>query len=175
MTHNNNLMTSPIGELVFMATERPITDSKTNKQQYTVKLAFDVKKDKNFLAQIAEINDAKVVTAQTYRGKSDKLKAILASGKALIEAKSNFKPTVYDSAGNELEESPMFFADSTGTAQMIVQPYRGDKGGTINLIGVVIHNVNSPEGTGGGNGSSRETQKANLERIRDQLRASAAE
>ncbi len=155
-----NLLTSPVGTIQFMAAGTPVKDSKTGKESFSINLAFDVKKDAKWLAQITEINDAKVVTAQSYRGKSDAVKELLASGKARVEARSNFKPTVYDKDGNELEEAPMFFADSTGTAQMIVSPYKGDKGGTINLVGIILHSVSSPESTG--DGTDRETRLAQL-------------
>ncbi len=155
----STLITSPVGEIQFMAAGTPVK-STNDKLQYTVRLAYDSKKDKKFLEQIANINDAKVVTAQTYRGKSDEVRALLATGKSLVSASSNFKPKVYDSNGNELEEAPLFYADSTGTAQVIVQPYKGDKGGTINLIGIIVHSIESPEGKS--EGGSREDRLAQL-------------
>ncbi len=153
------LMKSPVGEIQFLAVENPVK-STSGKEVYTVKLAFDVKKDKEWLAQISEINDAKVVTAQTYRGKSEAVKAILAQGKALVGADSKFQPETFDSAGTPLEENPRFFADSSGTAQMIVQPYQSDKGGTINLLGVVIHTIENAEGSS--SGTDRETRLVQL-------------
>ena len=164
MSTNRNLLTSPKGSIQFMAAQNPVKET-NGKMVYTVKLALDIKKDKEFLAKVSEINEAKVVTEKTYRGKSEATKAVLATGKALVSASSKFKPTVYDSNGNELEEAPYFFSDSTGTAQMIVQPYHGDKGGTINLIGIVIHSLENPEGTG--ENTDRESRLA-------QLRAAAA-
>lgn len=159
MSTNRNLLTSPIGEIQFMAAENPVKDT-NDKAVYTLKLAFDAKKDKEFLDVVSKINDSKVVTEKSYRGKSAAIKAILATGKALVSASSQFKPTVYDTNGNEMEEAPYFFAESKGTAQMIVQPYEGKKGGTINLIGIIVHNLENPEGTG--EGVSRETRLAQL-------------
>lgn len=161
MATKENLITSPVGEIQFLAANSPVKDSKTGKETFSINLAFDVKTDAKWLAQIAEINDAKVVTAESYRGKSAAVKALLATGKARIEARSNFKPSIYDKEGNELEEAPMFFADSTGTAQMIVQPYQGTKGGTINLVGIIIHSVSSAQTTSG-DGTSREARLAQL-------------
>ena len=163
MSTNRNLLTSPVGSIQFMAAENPVKQSMSDdKQVYTIKLALDCKKDKEFLAQVAEINDAKVVTAQTYRGKVQATKDLLATGKALVSANSNYKPELYDNKGNKLEEAPLFFGDSTGTAQMIVQPWKGDKGGTINLVGVIIHSVENAEGTGSSNTGDRETRLAQL-------------
>ncbi len=166
MSTNRNLLTSPVGSIQFMAAEKPVK-STNDKMVYTVRLAFDSKKDAAFLKQVADINDAKVVTERSYRGKSDSVKALLATGKSLVSANSNFKPTVYDAKGNELDEAPMFFAESTGTAQMIVQPYTGDKGGTINLIGIIVHNVESPEGTSGGS----EDREGRLAQLREAVKA----
>ena len=160
MSANTNLLPSPVGSIQFMAAENPVRQSKSDdKMVYTIKLAFDVKADAKFLAQVAEINDAKVVTSQTYRGKDQAVKELLATGKALVGANSNFKPKVYDNKGNELEEAPMFFGDSTGTAQMIVEPWTGTKGGTINLISIIIHEVSTPESASNG---SREDRLAQL-------------
>lgn len=165
MSTNKNLLTSPVGSIQFMAANNPVKQSKSgDKLVYTIKLALDVKKDKEFLAQIEAINDAKVVTAQTYRGKVQETKDLLATGKALVSANSNFAPEIYDSKGNKLDDAPSFFGDSTGTAQMIVQPWIGEKGGTINLIGIIIHSVENAEGTTGGTtgGTDRESRLAAL-------------
>ncbi len=163
MSTNRNLLTSPVGSIQFMAAENPVKQSKSDdKLVYTIKLALDVKKDAAFLEQVAAINDAKVVTSSTYRGKVEATKALLATGKALVSANSNFKPEIYDNKGNKLEEAPMFFADSAGTAQMIVQPYKGEKGGTINLVGIIVHNVENAESTGTSGSSDRESRLAQL-------------
>jgi hypothetical protein len=161
-TSKGNLLTSPVGEIVFMAAENPVRQSKSDdKLVYTSKLAFDNKKDKAWLAEVSAINDAKVVTARSYRGKDEKLIALLESGKSLVGANSKFKPTIYDAKGNQLEEAPLFFGDSKGTAQMIVEPYIGAKGGTINLISIIVHSIENAEGTSP-TGDSRETRLAQL-------------
>lgn len=160
MTTNTNILTSPVAEIYFMAAENPVKDNKTGKENYSVRLAFDSKKDKEFLDKINEINDAKVVTSKTYRGKSKEIQAVLDSGKSLVEAKSQFKPNVYDSEGNQLEEAPLFFSGDTGTAQMLVQPYYGQKGGTINLVGIIVHKLENSNQQG--DGTSRETRLAQL-------------
>ena len=162
MSTNRNLLTSPVGSIQFMAAENPVK-STNDKMLYTIRVAYDSKKDAAWLKQVAELNDAKVVTAHSYRGKSEAVKALLATGKSLVSASSKFKPQLYDNKGNELEEAPMFFGDSTGTAQMIVQPYVGEKGGTINLIGIIVHEVSTPEGTGSEGGTTdREGRLAQL-------------
>ena len=171
MSTNRNLLTSPVGSITFMAAEKPVKQSKSDdKMVYTIKLALDCKKDKEFLNKVSEINDAKVVTAQTYRGKVQAIKDLLATGKALVSANSKFKPEVYDNKGNQLEEAPMFFGDSTGTAQMIVQPYTSDKGGTINLLGIIIHSIENAEGSETTDGD----RESKLSALRAQLRTAVA-
>lgn len=160
MSTNKNLLTSPVGTIEFMAAENPLQQK--DKEVYTIKLAFDVEKDKEFLSKVAEVNDAKVVTAKSYRGKVKSIQALLDTGKALVSANTIYKPIVWDNKGNELEECPLFFEDSKGTAQMIVEPWKGDKGGTINLMGIIIHSV---EGTGESTGASREDRLARLREI----------
>lgn len=158
MSTNRNLLTSPVGTIQFMAAENPVKET-SGKSVYTLRLAFNAKDCADWLSQVSDINDAKVVTAQTYRGKSDAVKAVLADGNAMISASSKFKPNVYDSEGNQLDEAPTFFGDSSGTAQMIVQPYQGEKGGTINLVGIIIHEIDTPTT---GDGTDRETRLAQL-------------
>lgn len=158
---STNLKKSPVGEILFMAAENPVTDKKTGNEYYTLKLAFDVKKDKEWLDEVAQINSAKVVTQHTYRGKNEEAKKLLSQGKAFVEAKSNFRPTVFDANGNEMEQNPYFFNESTGKAQMIVQPYVGEKGGTINLVGIVIHLLNNPES----DGTDKETRLSQLKAL----------
>lgn len=161
MSTNRNLLTSPKGSLQFLAAVNPVKAAKSDdKLVYTIRLAFDSEKDKEFLEQVAEINDAKVVTAATYRGKSKETKELLATGVSLVSASSLYKPIVYDTEGNEMEDNPYFFVDSTGTAQMIVEPYTSNKGGTINLIGIIIHSLEHAEGKG--EGMDRETRLAQL-------------
>lgn len=163
------LLTSPVGDIVWMAAHTPHEDKKTGKKTYSVRLAIDPSTDTDgFLAAVTKLNKKKVVTAKSYSGESEKLQEILATGKVLIEARSQFAPTVSDAQGNKLEEAPMFFAESTGKARMIVQPYTSDKGGTINLIEIVLYEINTPESET--SGESREEQ---LARIRAQLREAA--
>jgi hypothetical protein len=157
---NSNLLTSPVGEIQFLAVNRPVTTSKGT-EVYSIRLALDSVKDAEWIAKIAEINSSKPVTADTYRGKSKEVKELLAQGKTLISAETKFEVALYDKKGEKLEEAPMFFADSHGTAQMVVQPYtKSAKGGTINLVAVIIHNVESENGNSGA--VDRETRLAQL-------------
>lgn len=162
MSTNGNLLTSPVGEIQFLAVNRPVKNSKGTEVR-TVRIAFDSKKDADFISQIAAINSSKPVTASTYRGKNAEIKALLEKGKTLISAETRFEVPVYDGNGNKLEEAPNFFKESTGTAQMVVQPYtKSAKGGTINLMAVIIHTME-----GGGETLSAEERLAKLNALRE--------
>lgn len=160
MSTDGNLLTSPVGELHFMAVNNPVTNTKTGKSKREICLLLDSKEAADFIAQIAEVNSGIPVTATTYRGKDKNLKAELAKGKTKISAGTQFEVPVYDSKGNKLEENPNFFAGDKGTAQMVVQPYtKSEKGGAINLVAVIIHSI---ESTNTGGGTDRETRLAQL-------------
>jgi len=158
-TTNQNLVTSPKAMIYWMAASTP-TKTQTGKEKYSVRLAFDVKKDKDFLEQVKEVNKKLVVTEHTYQGESREVEELLSKGKALVGASSIFKPICFDAEGNELEENPLFFKESTGIAQMIYEPYKGEKGGSLNLTGIIIHSIDNPEGAG--EGMSREARLAQL-------------
>ncbi len=136
---------------MFMAVEKPYKDKQSGKEYYTIKLSFDNKKDAEFLSQIKEINKKMVVTEHTYQGEDQKSIEELKKGRSFVSAKSFFKPLVTNKEGDEMEECPMFFTGSVGTAQMYVDVYEGEKGNTINLVGIKIHNVESPENVTSGN------------------------
>jgi hypothetical protein len=153
-----NLLTSPAGEIQFLAVSRPVTNSKGT-EVYTIRLALDSEKDAEFISQIAAINSNKPVTEKTYRGSNKEIKEMLSRGKTLISAETKFEVPVYDKDGQKMEEAPMFFADSKGTAQMVVQPYtKSAKGGTINLVAVILHSIESENSTG----TDRESRLAQL-------------
>lgn len=166
------LLTSPVGDIVWMAAHTAHEDKKTGKKTYSIRLALDPADDnEGFIKAVTKVNKKKVVTEKSYSGESPKLQAILSTGKVLIEARTQFQPTVSDAAGNVLEDIPMFFAESSGRARMIVEPYTSDKGGTVNLIEIVLVELTSPETTSE-SGSTREEQ---LARIRAQLREAASQ
>lgn len=145
-------LTSPVGQIWFLAANNPVTNKKTGKQQYSIGLIFDSKEAAEWITQLTEINEALVTTAETYKirgGKNKALKALLDSGKVKVEARTKFKPLLFDSKGNELDSAPYFFSESTGTAQMIVETFDSEEGGGIKLEGIMIHNIDTPEGAGG--------------------------
>lgn len=167
-----NAKKSPVGQLLFLVANKALPNSK-GKDVYSVRIAFDSVKDADFIAEIADINPAKPVTSATYRGKTTSkgyaaTKALLDSGKTIISAESIYKPEIFDKDGNVMEEAPMFFADSTGTAQMMYTPYtKSEKGGTINLVGVKIHSLDSGSSTG--STVDRETRLAELRALAKQV------
>lgn len=158
-------LTSPVGQIWFLAANNPVTNKKTGKQQYSIGLIFDAKKDAEWIDQLTSVNDALVTTAETYKirgGKNKELKALLDSGKVKVEARTKFKPLVFDAKGNELESAPYFFSESTGTAQMIAETFESEEGGGIKLEGIMVHNIDTPESSGG---MTQEERAAKLREI----------
>src|SRR5690349_6861434 len=117
---DENLLTSPVGQIWFMAVNQPVTNSRTGKSKREICLLLDSKADASFIKEIAKVNAGIPVTAATYRGTDGKLKAILETGKTKISAGTQFEVPVYDKNGQKMEENPSFYPGSTGMAQMIV-------------------------------------------------------
>ena len=163
MSTNGNLLTSPVGEILYMAVAQPVTNAKTGKARKEITLLLDSKEAAEFISAVADVNSGIPVTEHTYRPQkkteaSEKLKAAL-KGKTKISAGTQYDVAVFDSQGNEIEDIPSFFAgESKGTAQMVVQPYtKSDKGGSINLVAVYIHSLEGSKST-----TSREERLAQL-------------
>jgi len=159
MTTNSNLLTSPKGTVWFMALNTPVSNSKTGKEKREITVLLDSKEAAEFISAIADVNSGIPVTEHTYRGKDKNLKEAL-KGKTKISAGTQFEVPVYDSKGNKLEEIPMFFTGSKATAQIVVQPYtKSEKGGAINLVAVILHDIQQAEGS---NNNNREAKLAEL-------------
>lgn len=154
-------ITSPVCSIHFMAAEYPVKNRK-GEDEYTITLIADEKKDKSWLDAVSLINEAKVVTSSTYRGKSERMKEALKGGKAKVTITSKFKPRVFDAEANELEEAPLFAVESTGTAQVMAGIYEGKAGGTLNLKEIYIHSIDTPEGASTGGGMTQEERRAAL-------------
>ena len=154
-----NLITSPKGEIQFLALNRKVAkDLKPDSAQgYAIRLKFDgnTEEGKAFKDVISKINPSLIGS-----------KHVDVKGEYTVRAFTQFELSVVDAAGNDMEEKPNFYKDSKGVARMIVQPYtKNELGGTINLIGVVIHNLEAGEATSEGSTgtSSREDLRAALQ------------
>lgn len=155
MSTQGNLLTSPKGEIQFLALNRKVAkDMKPNSTQgYAVRLKFDetTAEGKAWKATISKINPNLIGN-----------KHVNSKTEYTVRAFTQFEVSVVDGAGNDVSESPNFFKDSKGEARMIVQPYTGNElGGTINLVGVVINNIEHAENEGGM--SSRDELRAQLQ------------
>lgn len=158
---DTGLLTSPVGEIWYMAVNEAVENKKTGKSKREICLLLDSAEAKDFITSVKKVNKGIPVTEHTYSGEDDNLKAAL-KGKTKISAGTLFEVPVYDKDGNKLDEAPNFFKKNgdTGTAQMVVQPYtKSEKGGSINLAAVIIHNIESVEGA---EGTDRETRLAQL-------------
>lgn len=139
MSTNSNYITSPKGEIIFMALNRKVAKAMTegSPEGYMIKLRFNSnnKDHAEFKAAIAAINPNLIGTRN-----------IENKGDFTVRAFSLFAPEVVNGNGDAMEEIPNFYKDSKGTATMVVQPYTGNSlGGTITLAGVVIHELDSSE------------------------------
>ena len=154
-----NLITSPKGEIQFLALNRKVAkDLKPDSAQgYAIRLKFDgnTEEGKAFKDVISKINPNLIGS-----------KHVDVKGEYTVRAFTQFELSVVDAAGNNMEEKPNFYKDSKGIARLIVQPYtKNELGGTINLIGVVIHSLEAGEATSEGSTgtSSRDDLRAALQ------------
>lgn len=148
---STELLTSPKGEIQFLALANPVSKvpGAEDNKVYTVRLKFDssTKEGAAWKKTVESINPNIVGTKHTNT-----------KTEYTVRATSKYQPKVTDAKGNELEEMPMFFSDSSGTAKIIIQPYYGNKmGGAINLVAVVICDLDA-----GTPASSREDRLAQL-------------
>ena len=166
----STLLTSPVGDIWYMAANEPRLNAKTGKSKREITLLLDSKEAAEFISAVKKVNKGIPVTEHTYSGDDENLRAALA-GKTKVTAGTQFEVKVYSAEKlqalkddepislAELEEIPNFFTGDVGRAQMVVQPYtKSEKGGTINLVSIVIHSIES-SGTGA---VDKETKLAQL-------------
>lgn len=139
---SNTYIASPEGQLLFMALAKPVMNTYKNKPEYTCRILFDgnTTEGKTFRDQITAINPASVVTTS----KTVEIPA----GHFVVKASSTYQPKVVDYNKEELETIPQFSKGSTGTGKMVVKPFEGTKGGSINLVAVALGELNLTESTG---------------------------
>lgn len=155
MSTKSSYLTSPIGEIQFMALAKPVKKYIGNDAPlvYTIRLKFDgsTNEGKAWKKEIEKINPNLIGTKHTN-----------SSTEFTVRASTKFEVKVTDSKGNELEEAPMFFGDSKGTAKMVVEPWTGNSmGGSINLAAVVIDTLDNST-SGGDRESKLDALKATL-------------
>ena len=157
MSTKSDFITSPIGEILFLALNNkvPKTDKKGSPEGYTVRLKFTdtTKEGAAFKKTIAAINKDLI-------GPKDK--SGLKPGEYIVRAFTQFAPVVLDGEGNPMEELPNFYADSTGTASMVVTAFDTENGGGINLAGVKIYTIE----VGDHPGTTEEARAETANRIR---------
>ena len=136
---SNTYIASPEGQLLYMSLAKPVLNKYNNKMEYTCRILFDgtTEEGKAFKDQITEINDKCVVTTS---------KTVdISKGHFIVKASSTYQPKVVDYNKEEIEEIPQFYTGSTGTAKMVVKPFEGTKGGSINLVAVALGKLNLTE------------------------------
>lgn len=156
MSTTTSYLTSPKGEIQFLALNRKVSKdlTKDSVEGYAVRIKYSsaTKEGAAWKATIAAINPNLIGT-----------KHVNSKDEYTVRAFSKFLPEVLDNNGNNMDEMPNFYKDSIGTATMVVTPYTGNAmGGTINLVGIVIHNIEEGENTGSGEVNGREAVLENL-------------
>lgn len=145
MSIDSNLLTSPWGEIQFLALNTKVKKYPTEDAPdvYTVRLRFDgsTEAGKAWRAAIEDINPNLIGT-----------KHINSPDEFTVRAATQFDVMVTDANGNEMDDAPNFYSDSSsGTARMVVQPYtKNTMGGTINLVAVAIGEDFDPGESKGG-------------------------
>ncbi len=161
MSKSKSLITSPVGEIQFLALNNKVNKNMTkdSAEGYAIRLKYDgnTKEGAAWRKTIEQINPG-IVGA----------KHINKAGEFTVRAFSKFDVLVLDASGNEIEERPNFYAGSKGTASMTLQPYTENAmGGAVNLVAVTIHSFDNSEATE--TTSSREDL---LKHLREQLNES---
>ena len=90
MTYTTEQLVSPVGDIVTMAVANPFRNEKKEKEEYVIRLAFDTKKDAEWLKTVAAINKKLLVNETNYEGDTEresgqKIVNILKSGKTARE------------------------------------------------------------------------------------------
>lgn len=160
---SNEYLESPKGEIQFLALNRKVTKDlkKDSVGGYAIRLKFDsaTKEGAEWKKKMEAINTNLVGTKHTDT-----------KTEFTIRAFSQFLPIVMNANGDLIDEGelPNFYATSKGVASILIVPYlENPMGGSINLSGIVIHQLEEgekPEGEGGG-GGAREAVLARLKEM----------
>lgn len=143
-TNTPTYLTSPVGEIQFLALNNKVSKKMAlpnstyeGPKGYAARVKFDsnTKEGAKWRKEIEAINPNLIG-----------IKHVSQPGEFTVRAFSLYKPEVRDGNNNPLEEAPNFYADSKGTARMVVTPYTGNSlGGTINLAAVMIYTLENKE------------------------------
>lgn len=131
-----------VGEIKFMAVGRPLTNQKSGKSEYSIKLRLP--EGDSSIAHLSEIADYKVDT------KSNR-KNLAGDGHKFINFASDYAPKIMDSDGNVLEGDDIPFFDSredTGTAVVSYKVIDFGDNKIVRLGGVKLMQLNLTEKEG---------------------------
>lgn len=125
-------LTSPVGQILFLAVNQPVKNSYSGKDEYTARMMFDgsTPEGKAFKAALHSLNK-KLVGPQEPRDD-------VPAGWFTVNAKSDYKPQVVDGQGEAVTEVPYFTKGSTGQAIVHLKTFQGEKGGSVKLTGIAI-------------------------------------
>lgn len=148
---DNYVITSPPCEIQFMALTRKVKNKPTDLEPsvHTIRVACNgnTAEGAEFRDSIAAINAGLLGT-----------KHAPAEGWFTVKASTKFDVEVLGPDGEIMEEVPYFTKGSTGIAVITVKPYTGNSlGGSINLTGVAILELDIVESESSGNTVSEQT------------------
>ena len=143
----SDLITSPVGEIQFLALSRPVKTFDGDSEVYKIRCKFDgtTAEGMAFRAAVEAVNAKKIVTTE----KNAEGRIVdLPEGFFIVNAQSKYVPTVLDANGTELTEDAIPYFDSrtdTGTAKFQAKVDTRGKQGTIHLTGVVLQDLTLAE------------------------------
>lgn len=158
MSVTTKSITSPVFDVTYMALNRTVnkTEDPKSVKGYVVKLRANTntKEGAEWKKKLDIINPRIVSTQNATK-----------AGEYTFRAFSQFLPLILDNNGNEFEEPPAFFSGATCKASVTITPYTENaKGGSINLNGVTIYELNTD------NVDTTTPREAILEAMRAQLK-----
>jgi hypothetical protein len=148
-TNNNNLVTSPVGKILYMAIALPQKNKfKNDAEEYSVKLLFDGNTAEGlaFKQRVLDINSAKVVTTSKTIDLKDGEYIVNFISKPLRDETGKIvrRPTVFDQEGNELKGMDIKFFNAkkdSGNAKITGIHYTKGPQDTILLSSVTLSNM----------------------------------
>lgn len=149
MTEENNLITSPLCHIQYMALRHKVRNKPGDEEAtvYTVRVEpveANSEKAKAFKDAVAKVNKNIISTKHASQ-----------PGSFTVKASTQWFPKVIDDSGELLtqDQMPTFYPGSKGKAVITVKPNKTNPlGGNINLIGVALTEMeltDKPEGNDG--------------------------
>jgi len=122
------------GQILFMAAAKALTNKKTQKQEYSIKIKLDPAD-----AAVAQLRDIAPYKVDTKTNRELNGEAIV------VNFTSDFAPTVVDANGEKLESQEIPFFDGridTGTAMVTYKVIQYENNTIVRLSGIKLMELN---------------------------------